>query len=147
MLGLMLTIAATAAVAEAVDDPLTQHQWRHRVLLLFAPDAEQAALQRFSERVVERQCGIDARDLVTGTIVADWRGRLAGQAISERGIDTLRSRYDVPTDRVATVLIGKDGGAKMAVDGVADMDAVFERIDGMPMRQREMRNREDPGCD
>ena len=42
------------------------------------------------------------------------------------------------------VLVGKDGGAKLRTAEVPDLDALFDLIDGMPMRIAEMRRRGTP---
>ena len=58
--------------------------------------------------------------------------------------DELRRRYDVSVDKpFALLLIGKDTGVKMRREGPVPMAEVFNLIDSMPMRQREMR--ETPG--
>ncbi|MDZ7829752.1 MAG: hypothetical protein U5K33_09805 [Halofilum sp. (in: g-proteobacteria)] len=41
----------------------------------------------------------------------------------------------------------KDGGVKLEVDGVVDVDRVFRRIDGMAMRRQEMAHRGGDSCD
>lgn len=145
-MALLLTVSSIAASADGAGEPLVNHRWQHRILLLFAPGDEAAAIDRFERRLAQYRCGIDARDLVTGRVIGDRTGRLADDTLTPRDVRLLRERLGIATDRLVTVLIGKDGGEKMTVDGVAAMDAVFERIDGMPMRQREMREREDPGC-
>ena len=42
----------------------------------------------------------------------------------------------------AAVLVGKDGGEKFRSEGPVSPEVLFEIIDAMPMRRREMR---DPG--
>jgi hypothetical protein len=41
------------------------------------------------------------------------------------------------------VLIGKDGGEKLRVNNIPDLQTIYAVIDGMPMRGREMSA--DPG--
>ena len=53
------------------------------------------------------------------------------------------SRSDCSTiaigeDAFSVVLIGKDGGEKLRVNAVPDLQSIYEVIDGMPMRSREM---------
>ena len=147
-----LLVALTAMVAFAAEadrgaGPLAEFRWQHRVLLLYVPDGGSAARDDFRARVAARRCGIEDRDLLVGEIVGVERGRLGEAELSAARVGALRRRHDIGPERVATVLVGKDGGRKMAVDGVADLDAVFERIDGMPMRRREMAERGSPDCD
>lgn len=143
---LLAFCTAAPASGQPMKDPLAPHQWRHRVLLLYVPAPDDPALQRLDERIAVRQCGIEDRDLVVGRIVGKGGGQLGGQRLGVAATASLRRAHDVPLDRVVTILVGKDGGAKMRAEGVADLDAVFQRIDGMPMRQREMAERGPSGC-
>ena len=56
--------------------------------------------------------------------------------------DILRDRFSVPDSQFRVVLIGLDGGAKLTSDEVVPTQRLFGLIDGMPMRQREIRQRE-----
>lgn len=46
---------------------------------------------------------------------------------------------DLPQTGEGWLLIGKDGTEKARGNGLPDWEAIFRRIDRMPMRQREMR--------
>ena len=54
----------------------------------------------------------------------------------------LRERYAVPEGAFAVVLIGKDGGEKERYDKPVQPDVLYEVIDAMPMRRREMQGGE-----
>ena len=51
----------------------------------------------------------------------------------------LRRRLDLPATRFRAVLVGKDGGAKLASDAPIPPQKLFATIDAMPMRRDEMR--------
>ena len=128
-------VAAGPETTEALVT-LDAHQWKHRVLLIFAPhdnDALREHRKRWS--AVE---GTVERDMVRIEVVGDvvWRdGERRGDA------DALRNRFTPePRAELTVVLIGKDGGEKMRGPRLAPAD-VFSTIDAMPMRQREMRER------
>lgn len=54
-----------------------------------------------------------------------------------------RSTFSIPDDAFGVVLIGKDGGTKLVVKREALTNAqLFETIDAMPMRKREMKSRD-----
>lgn len=61
-------------------------------------------------------------------------------AIEARLKQELEQRFFSRSDAVV-FLIGKDGGLKASA-GELDLPALFERIDAMPMRRREMESRE-----
>lgn len=127
--------------------PLADHQWRHRVLLLYVPDADAPELASFRDAVRGRQCGMDDRDLVIGEVIGDDAGALGGRSLEAGSVRALRGAHGIGRERAVTVLVGKDSGVKMEVDGVADIDRVFRRIDGMPMRKQEMAERGGDPCD
>ena len=47
-------------------------------------------------------------------------------------------QFAIGDDAFSVVLIGKDGGEKLRVNEVPDLQAIYAVIDGMPMRSREM---------
>lgn len=55
-----------------------------------------------------------------------------------------RHEYDAKTGTFAAVLVGKDGGEKFRSDEPVRPEDLFDLIDDMPMRRREMQDR-DPG--
>ena len=71
-------------------------------------------------------------------------GTLDGVTLDAPRVAAIRERYGAGDSRLQTLLIGKDGGVKLRVDGVPELDRVFALIDGMPMRRAEMRERGRP---
>ena len=69
---------------------------------------------------------------------------LDDEALESNGVRRLSERFGMVGGRVAVVLIGKDGGVKLRREGEIDLDEIFERIDGMPMRRNEMRRSQSP---
>ena len=47
------------------------------------------------------------------------------------------SEFGIGADSFSAVLIGKDGGEKLRVTDVPDLQAIYAVIDGMSMRARE----------
>ncbi len=142
----LLAASAVAAGASAGQDPLEDHRWRHRVLLLYVPGPDTPALESFHEQLRARDCGVHDRDPVIGEIVGRSGGSVGGRPLAGDEVRRLREQHGVETEHVVTVLVGKDGGVKARADGVADLGAIFERIDSMPMRRREMAGRESDPC-
>ena len=50
----------------------------------------------------------------------------------------LANQFAIGDDAFSVVLVGKDGGEKLRVDEVPDLQSVYAVVDGMPMRSREM---------
>jgi len=66
-------------------------------------------------------------------------------SVFERFLEARRlaSEFGIGAGGFAVVLIGKDGGQKLRVNDVPDLQAVYAMVDGMPMRGQEMSA--DPG--
>ena len=60
-------------------------------------------------------------------------------------MDALRETWGLPAGKWAVALVGKDGEVKARWSSIVDPGRVFERIDAMPMRQREIGERSESG--
>ena len=103
-------------------------QWKHRVLLLFAPDDHASALVRQRSILDADPKGLDERDI-----------RVFAVTGNASNAPDLRKQFDVRTDQFAVVLIGKDGGRKLKKNAPVELAALYGKIDAMPMRRDEMR--------
>lgn len=117
---------------------LSDYLWQHRPLLVFAPTEGDPRLVETVRRVEASQCDFADRDMVLGRIVADGTSTLDGQVIDTDQARRLSAEFGIGADSFSAVLIGKDGGEKLRVNGVPDLAAIYAVIDGMPMRSREM---------
>jgi len=106
---------------------LSDFLWKNRLLLVFAPHANDKQLQDTFKILELNYAGLEDRQMVVVRSLA-----------SEGDVDPLRQRFQVTPDEFRIILIGKDGGAKDQTDRVIDICAIFNLVDGMPMRQHEM---------
>ena len=67
------------------------------------------------------------RDLIVFRVFEDDEGK------------DLRERFSPKPGGFTLILIGKDGGVKLRRENGADLQDIFDLIDGMPMRKAEMR--------
>ncbi len=122
---------------------LTAFEWENRVILVFGSTTPRHEPRQLSEQVAYfRPTELAARDLV---VLAIGDGVVSG--VFPAGLETtkldakaLRTAYGVNPDAFALVLIGKDGDVKHKSNAPVAADAVYEIIDAMPMRQREMQS-------
>ena len=81
--------------------------------------------------------------MVIGIVVTEGDSTLDGEAIGADESRRLMGQYAIGDNAFSVLLIGKDGGEKLRVDEVPDLQAIYAVVDGMPMRSREMAA--DPG--
>ncbi|GEP09643.1 DUF4174 domain-containing protein [Methylobacterium gnaphalii] len=126
---LIATATAGSAVA-ASDDPLAAHLWTSRVLVIAAPEADDARLRAQREALASARGGVKERDLVV--IEAVGSGKQAA---------ALRQRLGLSEGAFRAVLVGKDGGPKLSSAEPIPPQTLFATIDAMPMRRDEMKRR------
>lgn len=138
---LMLVVLVTSSVlgsASAMAAELGDYRWESRPLLLFAPSDNDPRLAETLSRIDATRCDFDGRDMVIGVVVAEGTTTLDGQLIGAAESRQLVDQYAIADDAFTVLLIGKDGGEKLRINGVPDLQTIYGVIDGMPMRSREM---------
>ena len=132
---LCLFILGGQGVADVQVD-LKQYQWEKRLILLFAPSAENQ-VYREQVAVLEGSEGLLERDLLTAHLFETGSGQLGEEILGEDEAAALRSKYEIEGE-FTLILIGKDGTVKRRSQKIVQVDDLFIQIDSMPMRQREM---------
>lgn len=120
-------------------DNLTGFQWENRLVLSFAPDAEDERARRQRQNQAQAQAAWSDRQLVLIEVAAGGAVRVDGEVTPELNGAALRRQFEVPPAHYAAVLVGKDGGEKWRVPAAMPNPDLFQMIDAMPMRQQEMR--------
>lgn len=135
-LGLPWLLAALfAPPAFAGQPPLAAWQWSARILLVFAPPGNSAALQS-QRRLLANDSASAERDLLRVEVLGDQVA--AFPAASELpDAEALRRHYRVEPHDFEVLLIGKDGGVKLRQSAPVEACELYRLIDGMPMRRRE----------
>ncbi len=113
------------------DGLLKKYQWKNRVILLFASGQSDALLQKQQKIFREDSAGMDDRDLIVKVITPD----------SPEEWKVLSQKLDAGGP-FSFLLIGKDGGVKKRSDQPVSLESLYSLIDSMPMRQSEMRRRD-----
>ena len=148
---LAMTVATPAAA-----DPLDGLRGSKRPLLLFSKSRSLSSLDRQVDLLRELRPELQERDVVVlVTAGNDETYNAIGYSDLPRGAArALRRRFDpfgagpgtadptVPgrgaTSGLTVILVGKDGTEKRRWRGLVDPQDIFDAIDAMPMRQREM---------
>lgn len=120
---------------------LSYQKWKNRVLLVFAPSADNPIYQQQMQLLQKHNNGFADRDLVLVQVLATNESYANKQPIDESSAAKLRDRFGVDKENFRVILVGKDGGVKRSDATVVQATAIFEEIDAMPMRQQEMQQR------
>ena len=106
-------------------------RWQHRLLLIGAPTAADAAFQTQKKLLAAAPAGLAERNMRVLEVPYDQL------APADRRTWTRQLRQPLTGFRV--VLIGKDGGVKQASARPLPPAQLFGTVDKMPMRRQEMR--------
>jgi len=134
-------IFAICAPEEAMSMDLTQFQWKNRLLFLFAPDGNSPLFKNLQSQIMAQKAEVEDRDLVVFEVLAKGPSRMNTASLDRQQADSIRDHFAVPRNTFSLILVGKDGGIKLKRNDQIDLGAVFELIDSMPMRQDEMRQK------
>ncbi|WP_299705459.1 DUF4174 domain-containing protein [uncultured Pontibacter sp.] len=113
---------------------IEEYKWKNRVLLIFAPDQNNAHLSEQSGEIGRNMQGMRERDLMVLELTP--LGKHAGQR------KELLAKFDVEDSAYTLILLGKDGLEKYRSQQPVPMEEIFKIIDQMPMRRQEMRKQE-----
>ncbi|MDO6442873.1 DUF4174 domain-containing protein [Marinobacter sp. 2_MG-2023] len=135
ILAVMLSLIPLTAHGADMDR-LNDYRWKNRLILV------QAASENGGEIETLRgvRAKVDDRDIVW--FVSTGSGVVSNQqSVSSSLKSDVKAMLEESRSDGQVLLIGKDGGIKSR-DSYLDLDAIFRRIDAMPMRAREMRTGE-----
>lgn len=123
---------------------LDRYQWKSRILLVFAPSAKSPAYEAQMQLFEGGEAGFRDRDVITIQVMDEGESRVDDEHLPEAAADRLRERFDVGPDQFRVILVGKDGTEKRCDEAPVKTSAIFDEIDAMPMRQREMQEQQGP---
>ncbi len=135
---LLLSPAARAQDANPADKPLNAYRDKNRVLLVFAPAAQDPAYQEQTRLWQNEKAGFDERQLVVVPVLADAR-KPAGDPPG-----TLAKRFGIDVKSFTVILVGKDGHDAYRSAKPVAASVLYATIDAMPMRRAEMRRSPSP---
>ena len=116
--------------------------WEHRLFLIFALSSEDARYVRQTRLLEGAHDGFAERDLLRGDLFEGETGTFDGEPVHPEDAAGARERYGIESGCFAAVLVGKDGAVKHRSGELVEPADLYARIDAMPMRRREVRERE-----
>lgn len=130
----LMLLLITLTTQGAGMNSLSDYQWKNRLILVQATDENAGEI----DTLRSARAAVDDRDIVwfvnTGADLVSNQDGVSSSLESE-----IKALLDQFRSDERVLLIGKDGGMKSREPSL-DLDAIFRRIDRMPMRMREMRS-------
>ena len=133
LMGQPLFMESIANEQTSLKAMLTEKKNHRRVLLIYGRDDAQHFTIEQQEALNEAKDGMAERDLDVIVLIAS--------EVPEPDRQFLMHDYKLhPSDEFVAWLIGKDGGVKETYKKPVSTKNLFRVIDGMPMRQQEMKH-------
>jgi hypothetical protein len=135
-------VAASPDRSQGIEFKLSDYQWQHRILLVFAPSTSSADYRQQMQAWQADMTGTNDRDLKLVQILETGESQVDGRSLSSASAERLRQQFGITPEEFAVILVGKDGTEKQRSQTPIDSTMLFRTIDAMPMRQQEMRSRQ-----
>jgi len=129
----------------SIAGPLDPYRWAHRLVVLDFPSSAAESLSDVERQIRRTRAEIEDRDLLFFHVgELGRRGKTYATKLSDDEVRQVRRRLGLgeSTSGPSLVLIGKDGGVKARQKRDFKLAEFYRLIDTMPMRQREMRERD-----
>jgi hypothetical protein len=127
---------------ETLSMDLAQFQWKNRLLFIFSTDKNNPLFKNLKSEIINQQAEVKDRDLVVFEMLERGSAKMNGSDIDRQTADSIRDHFSVPSNKFSLILVGKDGSVKLKRHDHVSLEKVFELIDSMPMRQSEMRQKD-----
>jgi hypothetical protein len=138
---LLLFISIFAIAMNAHSQDLSSHQWEDRLVFILTDDTGSTIYQEQIEELYSDQNGLKDRKLVIYTVLPNQFKRDDPEKDGWIQSGDLYSEYKKSDESFEILLIGLDGGVKLRQSEFLSNEDLFGRIDRMPMRRNELRNR------
>jgi hypothetical protein len=111
---------------------------RDRLLVIFAPSADDERLATQAAAVEATRAAFAERDLLLVVVPAEGAAHAGGEPLSAEQVRALRRELaERGVDAFELVLVGTDGGVKRRATAPVAMSALYDQIDAMPQRRAE----------
>ncbi len=129
-------------------DLLSDYKWKNRILIVYY-NSENNLFQKQMQLFYQNREGLKERDLVIFQIHEnkEYKKGITPKKnfIPRSQIEEIKEQFNIwfstkDVDNLAVFLVGKDGTTKLKVENeILTIKKLFETIDAMPMRKREMK--------
>jgi len=141
-IGMVIGLTGQVGAGERL---LDSYRWKYRILLICAGSSHDKRTAALDAALESRRKGLQDRDLVIVRAYEDGTGSANGSLLAPDDVRKMRQDFSIGTGECLVLLIGKDGTEKLREGCTFDLEDIFSVIDAMPMRQREMNERNGEG--
>lgn len=127
------------ALSSNAQEDFLKYKWRNRILVFSTASLDNETFIAQWEKFKSSQKKLEDRNMLLFVLA---KGRIYDKelkVIHHYHIAPLRKKYQMPQTFNGLTLIGKDGLVKLQKQFAVEPQVIFETIDQMPIRQREMR--------
>ena len=135
-----IEVDSVAAYRDSEPFSLSDYQWENRLLVVSSPTADEPKFSQQLQQVIASISEFAERDLVLIRLATDGTSHAGERKLASTQVEAIRAELGIAAGAFAVLLVGKDGGVKLAKNSVVPMHDIYALIDTMPMRQQEMRN-------
>ena len=115
---------------------IESYQWKNRIVLLKSISTTKDLLQEQLQLFEVQTKAVEDREIIIFVLEADRVLNLKGKEVALSAAE-ITNKYQLGGFQ-GVILIGKDGGVKWKEPFLVKPNTVFDMIDAMPMRRREM---------
>lgn len=139
----ILSLALISCEKHSVAQLFEQYWWQKRVIIVFAPSETSPLLTKQRHIFDANHEGIKERDIVSWVIVKDETAIVDKRHQPHMPSSRFYHHFNIHDDAYTVILIGKDGIEKLRHhETVLSADQLFALIDSMPMRKKEIEERQ-----
>ena len=141
---LVIAIFIMTHKTEAQQSKLKKHRWQNRILVLKTDSKQNDNFVNQLQELKQHKVGLIERKLVLYTVIEDmvYFDNFKSKDPASYKLNDLDELSDIfGSEDYEIILIGLDGGIKVRDIQKTSIKQLFEIIDVMPMRRRELKNK------
>ena len=133
---LSVFLSGSTAQESSASEVMSELIWKHRVIILFGPEEELQENQQLA--FFRSKAQFRDRDMTLIRVKENAVSRDDNRIGDSRLAASFSKLYEY-SEGFLLVLVGKDGTVKRRENEPVDASKIYDQIDSMPMRKREMR--------
>ena len=122
-----------------------EYRWNNRPLFVFSPTPDREDYQKQLRDLSSKEERIEDKDMIVHLVLEEGNSFIGDLPLENKAVRQLQEKFEIDPADFFIILVGKDGGVKLRKEEYTPMSDIFDLIDSMPMRKREMKEKEEKG--